>query len=365
MSEIRILSRPGAVWVVGAMLSLVMAADAPKLSAQQSERYEVSGADVAIYNLAGTVRIEPGSGSAVVVELTRQGRDADRLRVQTGPIDDRSTLRVVYPSDDVVYRSGRGSWDTELRVREDGTFGDAHWNDRGKRGGRLRISSRGSGLEASADLRILIPPSQRLALYLAVGEVSARNVNGTLRIDTHQADVSTSGTTGALVVDTGSGSVDVSHAEGDVLIDTGSGSVDVTSVTGDALLVDTGSGSVTVSDVAVSNMNLDTGSGRIEVSRSSARDVLLDTGSGGVNVEIMNDAERVVVDTGSGAVTVTVPSTFGAQLEIDTGSGGIDIDFPLQVTKWERTHVAGTIGDGAGELRIDTGSGSVRIRRGG
>lgn len=366
MSETRILSSaPGAVWVAGVMLSLLTAAAAPRLSAQQSQRYEVAGADVAIYNLAGTVRIERGSGSAVVVELTRQGRDGDQLRVETGPIADRATLRVVYPGDDIVYRAARGSWDTELRVREDGTFGDAHWHDRGHRGGRVRISSRGSGLEAAADLRILVPPSQRLAVYLAAGDVSARNVNGTLRIDTHHANVSTSGTSGALVVDTGSGSVEVSDAEGDVLVDTGSGSVDVTGVKGDALLVDTGSGSVTLTDVAVSNMNLDTGSGRVDVSRSSARDVLLDTGSGAVNIEIMNDAERIVVDTGSGAVTVTVPSTFSAQLEIDTGSGGIDIDFPLQVTKWERTHVVGTIGDGAGQLRIDTGSGSVRIRRGG
>jgi DUF4097 and DUF4098 domain-containing protein YvlB len=364
MSEARISSwRPGAVWVIGTSL-FVTATSAPALPAQQSQRYEVAGADVAVYNLAGTVRIEPGSGSAVVVEITRQGPDADQLRVETGPIDDRSTLRVIYPSGDIVYRFDGGSRETELRVREDGTFGDSDWRDR-RRGDRVRISDRGGGLEASADLRILVPQSQRFAIYLAAGDVSANDVDGTLRIDTHNAQVSTSGTSGSLVVDTGSGSVEVTGAEGDVLVDTGSGRVDVTRVRGDALLVDTGSGGVTVADANVSDLNVDTGSGRIEVSGTSARDVLLDTGSGSVNLELTNAAERVVIDTGSGAVMVTVPTSFSAEVEIDTGSGGIDVDFPLQVRKWERSYVAGTIGDGGGRLHIDTGSGSVTLRRGG
>jgi hypothetical protein len=50
-----------------------------------------------------------------------------------------------------------------------------------------------------------------------------------------------------------------------------------------------------------------------------------------------------------------------AQVEIETGSGGIDLGFPVQVRKLESDHVTGTIGDGRGRLRIDTGSGGVRL----
>ena len=45
----------------------------PALTAQQIERYSVSGDEVAIYNLAGQIRVEAGSGGAVGAELTRGG----------------------------------------------------------------------------------------------------------------------------------------------------------------------------------------------------------------------------------------------------------------------------------------------------
>ena len=49
------------------------------LAAQQPERVVLQGRDVAIYNLAGRLRVEGGSGDRVVVEVTRGGRDAGRL----------------------------------------------------------------------------------------------------------------------------------------------------------------------------------------------------------------------------------------------------------------------------------------------
>jgi DUF4097 and DUF4098 domain-containing protein YvlB len=64
-------------------------------------------------------------------------------------------------------------------------------------------------------------------------------------------------------------------------------------------------------------------------------------------------------------VTVRAPENLGAMVEIDTGSGGIDLDFPLEVTSVRRDRVQGRLGDGQGTIRIDTGSGSIRILRAG
>ena len=50
------------------------------LQAQKAERYTISGGDVAIYNLVGDVKVEPGSG-VVNAELTRGGADAAKLKV--------------------------------------------------------------------------------------------------------------------------------------------------------------------------------------------------------------------------------------------------------------------------------------------
>src|SRR4051812_47934515 len=94
------------------------------LHAQQPlERYTIDEDAVAIYNLVGAVRLEPGEGG-VAVQVTRAGTDAGRLRVAQGEIDGRATLRVLYPEDRINSgKDSRGS-STTLRVREDGTFRD-------------------------------------------------------------------------------------------------------------------------------------------------------------------------------------------------------------------------------------------------
>jgi len=73
--------------------------------------------------------------------------------------------------------------------------------------------------------------------------------------------------------------------------------------------------------------------------------------------------ESVRIDSGSGGVTLGIPESLGAEIRIDTGSGGIDTDIPVQVKKAERNYLSGTIGDGKGEIVIETGSGGVRLRR--
>src|SRR5438552_17544705 len=69
---------------------------------QQPERHTISGDDIAVYTLVRVARIEGGPGSAVVVELSRSGRDLDKLRVGTGPVRGRETLRVSCPDDAIV-----------------------------------------------------------------------------------------------------------------------------------------------------------------------------------------------------------------------------------------------------------------------
>jgi hypothetical protein len=73
----------------------------------------------------------------------------------------------------------------------------------------------------------------------------------------------------------------------------------------------------------------------------------------------------MVLDAGSGGVTLRLPASLGAELDIDTGSGGIDTDIPVTITRRSRSHLTGRIGDGAGRIRIDAGSGGVRLVRAG
>ena len=47
--------------------------------------------------------------------------------------------------------------------------------------------------------------------------------------------------------------------------------------------------------------------------------------------------------------------------EIETGSGGIDTDFEVKVSRMERRALRGTVGDGRARIKIESGSGNVRL----
>lgn len=320
------------------------------------DTYRIDGDRIAIYNVAGHLEVVPGSGSDVTVTVTPRGDDASRLSVDVDDIRGRNTLRVLYPDDRVIYPGdGRSRYSTTLEVRSDGTFGD---------GDRVNIRSSGSGLEAWADLRVEIPAGRDVAIWLGVGETTARGIRGDLNLDISAGRVEVEDHVGALLVDTGSGSVTVTDIQGELEVDTGSGSVRAEGVDGPLFLVDTGSGSVHGRDIRADRVRVDTGSGGIDLLSVSSPDLELDTGSGSIEAEVLSSVERLIADTGSGGVELTLPDDVDADLELDTGSGRIEVDFPIEVRVMRRDHVEGRIGDGRGLIEVDTGSGSIRIRRG-
>lgn len=328
----------------------------PSILAGQEE-VRLEGRQVAVYNLAGEVEIVAGGGSDVVVQVMRGGGDAQRLEVETIQADGREALVIRYPDDRIVYSEmGRNSR-TQLRVRSDGTFGDAGRN----RGDEVEIRGSGRGLEAWADLRIMVPAGSDLAVYLAVGRAEARDLESDLSIDTGSGEIEAFGITGRVNMDTGSGSVVAEGIRGDLMVDTGSGSVRVADVQGDDVVMDTGSGEVEARGIQARTVEVDTGSGEITLAQVAAPMVTLDTGSGRVEVELLQDVDDLVIDTGSGSVVIRMPPGIGAEVEVDTGSGGIDVDVPLEVRQVRRDYIRGVLGDGRGSIRVDTGSGSVRL----
>ncbi|HEX6643809.1 MAG TPA: DUF4097 family beta strand repeat-containing protein [Gemmatimonadales bacterium] len=350
------------------LLAAALGAAAAAPAAAQVTRHNLGGDSVAIYNLAGTVRLDPGSGSAVVAEVTPRGDDGARLRVETGMVRGRDALRVVYPGLDIVYPGlGRGHR-TQFTIYEDGTFFGDH--GRRERGREVRVTSDGDGLEAHADLRILVPPGKSVAVFVGVGSVHATNVNGNLLIDVAAADVTTSGTRGALYLDLGSGEVAVRDAEGEVTVDAGSGDISLTNIRGREILLDTGSGTITGSGIRATTLRLDTGSGDVRLDGVTAPTIDLDTGSGSVTLGLDADIERLSLDSGSGDVTIHAPASLGARIEAETASGNVGGSLISSLTRRssdddedDDRHVSGVIGDGDGMITIDSGSGDVRLER--
>ncbi len=337
---------------------LAMVATAAEVPPPPAELHRLAGEEIAIYDLAGEARLEPGSGPEVIVTVTRGGRDAGRLRVATGRIANIQTLRVTYPGNRVVYGAHGGS--SNLRVRDDGTFGDEGLREWFGPGRRVTIAGRGPGVEAHADLAIQVPRGRHLTLHLAVGRAQITNVDGRIAVVAACADVAASGSRGELSIDTGSGGIEVTGAQGRIVLDTGSGDIRVSGIGGE-LAMDTGSGSIVGSRLSLERLSADTGSGDIELSSVSTSRVNLDTGSGSVLLSLTDDVSEVNVDTGSGDITLRIPPALGATLRVETGSGGVRTDVPLRLLRRDGDTLEGVIGDGRGRIALETGSGSIRL----
>lgn len=346
------------------VLSCVVALDLTAQSTSQTvatEQRTIAGAQVAIYNIAGRLRALPAAGNAVVVEIARGGADASKLRIETGALRGRETLRIVYPSDRVVYPEMRHRSRSSIHIRPDGTFSDGgDWTERRDRD-RVDIRGSGDGLEAYADLTVRVPRGQKIELYLAVGRVEVQNVEGDLLIDVGAADVDVSGTKGTLTLDTGSGRVAVRDVTGDIELDSGSGGLSVDRLKGGVLRIDSGSGGVEGNDIEVGELTADVGSGGLRLYRVKAPTVTAETGSGGITLELLSDVQRLNVETGSGGATIRAPATLSAEIDAETGSGGFSTDFEVTTRRVGRNHISGRIGDGKGRITIEAGSGSVRL----
>src|SRR6266545_685084 len=99
-----------------AVLAALVAAPALVAAQAPATRYTLKGDSVAVCNLVGELRVEPGPAGDVAVEIRFGGADRGQLKVETGVLRGHETLRVIYPADVIsVPDWGRGS-NTQLRV---------------------------------------------------------------------------------------------------------------------------------------------------------------------------------------------------------------------------------------------------------
>ncbi len=322
--------------------------------------YTLPGSDDAsIWNPAGMIRVEAANGVNVEVDVTTQGRDAAALRISDEALAGKPTLRVLYPTNHIVYPP-MGRWsNTNTTIRKDGTWGGTKSDWLGMN--RLSIKGMGSGTEAWTDLIVRVPKGRKVSVYSIAGAGEIRNVDGILLFDGGSGGVSAEGCKGELKIDLGSGAVKVAGIDGLLDIDTGSGSVEANDVRGASVRIDTGSGSVTGARITTDRLLVDTGSGSVSLSAIDTKGGKIDTGSGGVQLALLSRTTDLDIDTGSGSVRVSVPQQFGARVHLETGSGGIHTELPMTVDVKDDGVLKGSMGDGSGRLHVDTGSGGVAL----
>ncbi len=218
------------------------------------------------------------------------------------------------------------------------------------------------------------PPVELDGDVLNVGPIEDRSVRKYVSISyeiTVPADTSVHADSGsgsvlitniaaAVNADTGCGSIKLQNIGGEVTADTGSGSIVAEGVAG-GFHGDTGSGSITVSQSAPGDVFADTGSGAIKLTGVIGA-VEADAGSGSISVQGEQTGDWNL-DSGSGSISVTLPDDAAFDLDAESRSGGIRVaDHFAFDGSTSKKHVKGTVNGGGPELRIDTGSGAVKVK---
>lgn len=233
-----------------------------------------------------------------------------------------------------------------------------------REGSTIRLRPPAEAVQARAltvSYEVTVPPGTH---------VVASSDSGAIRVE----DV-----TGPVTVTTQSGAIALRRLGAETTVTSGSGAVDVAGV-GGALVVSTASSAIDLRDVRA-GVDARTNSGAVAASmagrgdvrvRTSSSEVRLDGIDGGLSVSTESGRVRASglprsvweVSTGSGSVELGLAAGAGLTLDAATRSGSVDATTLGVSGSSEKRRVSGTIGGGGSAVRINTRSGSIRLRQG-
>ena len=274
---------------------------------------------------ATAVLLALGTLPALAVEAT-----FDR----TLSVSSRVTLHVSTGSGSIRLTTGS---DTQIhiigRVRSSHGWGNAGGEERVRQiaanppieqtGGIVRVGGQMENVHNIAiDYEIQAPADAYLDASSGSGDVTDDGVGVNARLHTGSGSIRAKGLKDGFTVETGSGDIVAEQVgSGDVKAGTGSGSIDLKNISG--------------------GLRAETGSGDIKVTGQPKSGWKATTGSGSVEMWVNNSAFSV---------------------DATTGSGTIHTDHEIQVQgSLEKHHITGKISGGGPMVRIQTGSGDIRI----
>jgi DUF4097 and DUF4098 domain-containing protein YvlB len=190
-------------------------------------------------------------------------------------------------------------------------------------GNIVRIGQRHENLHnISIDYEIQAPADAYLDAGSGSGNVTDDGVGENAKLNTGSGNIHATGLRGSFTVNTGSGNIYAEQtAGGDVKAETGSGSIELKDVKG-GLRAETGSGEIKAGGTPTAPWHLQTGSGSVEL--------------------WVGDA----------------PMT----LDAESGSGSIHTDREMLTQgSTDRHHVTGKLNGGGPTVRVETGSGDIRV----
>jgi hypothetical protein len=174
----------------------------------------------------------------------------------------------------------------------------------------------------SIDYDITTPKSTKLKAESGSGDLKATSIGGGTRLET------------------GSGSINGDDLGGDTYLQTGSGDIRVNLTTGGNVTAGAGSGSIRLSGVK-GGLKAETGSGDVSIAGQPVEAWKIEAGSGSIDLNLGGSKYTLDAETGSGSIHTDQPITLQGSLE--------------------KHHITGSVNGGGPTVKVETGSGSVRI----
>jgi beta-lactamase regulating signal transducer with metallopeptidase domain len=189
-------------------------------------------------------------------------------------------------------------------------------------GNKITIGGHQENLhDISISYEIEAPADTTLRAASGSGNIADTGVGEGAQLTTGSGNITATGIEGGFKTETGSGNIAIDGTgEGDAKAQTGSGDIDLKGVHG-ALVAQTGSGRIKAEGTPSSPWKIRSGSGSIEL------------------------------------VTGNAPMNLSAS----TGSGSISTNKPMTMQTANRHHVEGQLNGGGPQVKVDAGSGTIRI----
>lgn len=296
----------GVLLLALAALASVLTTGAPAADKTYDKTFAVSsGGTLHLDTDMGSVKINGGSGSEVVVKVEIHG------------------------SESFIKDFEFSAWQEGDIVHVKGELPKSFW----------RMFGSGS---QDARFTVTVPGKYNVSASTAGGDVQITAVEGTVKGSTSGGNVGALDIVGEVSVETSGGDVEVKNVEGKVDAETSGGDVVVSTVKGD-VKAETSGGNVKVHDVAGA--------------------VKAETSGGNVLVTVRGGNRGVHAETSGGNVEIAVGSEVNANLDAATSGGSVECDLPVTVQgKIRESSIKGTINGGGPLIYAHTSGGNVRIR---
>lgn len=342
------------LWVVLAVLCAAHPASGQDAGREgQRSRLSVSGPEVAVYLVAGDLRVVRGEGNRVELELGPGSWN---------PVIDAfaaSTASAIGPALWVRISTDRVRvpWlrePMEVGVDRNGAVADDAGVSRA-----IRLGA-DAGVDVAIDATLFVPDGQRVVIRAGAARVVIEENDADLTLHLQDGTVDVKGSTSALTVRSTRADVRVHGSHGSLEVFNADGSTEVRGGRIGKAVIRTGRGGVSLGGSRFSELDVETVSGSVEGRRVEVGRGVIRTAGGAVTLIDPLPTARLEVHSATGRVTLHLPTTSPIAVEAASRSGrvtGAALVPGMEVSE----RAARLAHPSAGVLLVRAGSGDVRL----